>query len=357
MTEKTQLTGNSKVGELQRDQKTQAITGFDIINPNGSTLHIDLSLYAKTSQSVDSANKLREAVYQDYKFQAAHVPAMTAVFENNAKNFPKGIIWASPQTPGLWAEAPGKGAEYAEKASIIKTLSQKYGVDMTGKALMTGNQTLPAGGGPIETAGGKSHEDALAQDYLGKDKKWHKQNSKEALAHEHAHLVPELQNFLTLKQMQEIHKNVPRENLKEQRRLENEANAIEFVNKIMMKPAGIPERDPNKYHDIKPASVKLAARNEYTNEQIEALHRTPIPKSLSAYSQPKVVPVKITGKLYGDNQDHSNFSDLMTTAIKHVENEIPSNQRAVVYSQLAERLHEAINPSTTKKPEASHELT
>lgn len=339
MAEKTRLVGNSQVGGLQRDEQTKAITGFDIVNPNGSTLHVDLSLYAKTSQSPDSAsaNKLKEAVYKNYVFEAEHVPAMTAIFENNAKNFPNGIVWVSPQTPGLWADAPGKGAEYRDKAAIVKELSDKLHIDMTGKALMTGNLTLPIGRGPIEAAGGGTHEDALAQHYLGKDGKWHQQNSREALGHEHAHLVPELQNFSTLTQMQERNKDVPLENLKVQRRLENEAKAIEFVNDAMMKPAGIPERDPTKYQAVKPADVKVEARVDYTPEQIETLHHAPIPKSLSAYSQPKVEVVKVTNKLYGDNQDASSFERLMADAIDHVRNGVPASQHDAIFARLAER--------------------
>jgi hypothetical protein len=340
---KTQLVGNSHVSEMQRDKITGAITGFDIINPNNTKLHIDLSLYSKTSQTVDSADKLKEAVYKNYEFLAEHVPAATAVFENNVKMFPKGVVWAGPQVPGLWADAVGKGVEINEKDAKVKELSTKLGFDMKDKALMTGNLKLPTGAGPIETAGGGTHEDALAQDYLGKDRKWHKQTPQEALMHEHAHLVPELQNFHTISELRVINPGVPPDNLKDKTRLENEGKAIEFVNQVMMKPVGIPERDPDKYREVKPADIEAPARTAYNFMDLESLHQGPIPKSLSTYSQPVAQPVKLNGKLYGDNSDNSHAAELITSALHYVRDTLPTSQQAAVYAQLAERAKEASN--------------
>lgn len=336
----TQLVGNSKVGELQYDKITGAITGFDIVNPNNTKLHIDLSLYSKTSQSISSANKLKESVYQYYGFLAEHVPAATALFENNAKMFPKGVVWAAPQVPGLWADSVGKGLEYTEKNNRIDQLSKKYHVDMRGKALMTGNLTLPGGGGPIETSGGSSYEDALAQDYLGKDGKWHKQTPQEALLHEHAHLAPPLQNFYSVSQQRSIHPALPQENIKMRTRVENETRAIEFVNAVMLRPMGIPERDPSKYFEIKPSNIVAPARMAYKQHDFENLHHTPIPKSLDGYSKPTLKQIQLNKNLYSvaDEADHS--MQVVSSAIRYVAANFSENQQNAIYSRLADRLSE-----------------
>lgn len=132
--------------------------------------------------------------------------------------------------------------------------------------------------------------------------------------------------------------NYHAENVVKERSLRNEAYAITFVNQTMMEPLGRVGRDPGAYDEKKPFGVVAQAAKPYSFTDIENLHAAPIPKWLENYSQPTAEKIPISGKLCGDNrQNNENFTDLMAAAINHVRNEIPVNQQAVVYAQLAER--------------------
>lgn len=356
---KTQLTGNSHVSELQIDEKTNAITGFDIINPNNTKLHVDLSLYSKAAQSVESANKLKEAVYEIYDFRVKHVPTATAIYEQQASKYPNGIVWAQPDVKGLWAEAPGKGFEEIDKAGEYRRLeanlnriaknvngiqdNQNLNFSLAGKALMTGNLTLPAGGDPIRHAGGATTEDALAQDYKGKDGKWYKHNPQEALGHEDLHLTS-MQDVRTIRMIvgeTAFRKGEYRaENILEERSLRNESFAIKFINETMIEPLGRVGRDPDAYQQKKPFDVVAEPAKPYGFTDIEKLHHAPIPKWLEHYSHPVAEPVPINSKLYGSNNV---TTEKLAAAIQFVQKEMPTSQQAAVYARLVEYAKEASN--------------
>lgn len=313
----TKLEGNSKLGNRQIDPETQELRGFDVINPNGSTLHIELSAYSRTSEASGSANKLRETVFENYQFLVENVPAATAVFESNAREFPKGVTWQKPGAIGLWNKSsPGKGdnTENPQTAPVI----------------MTGNLNLPSGADPIQSSGGASHEDARAQEYFSKDKTWNMHLSPEALLHEHVHATPEYQNWQsTQAQLDKNAKsgiNIPRDNLMEVIRLENEGKAIEFVNKTMLSPLGIPERDPNAYRTVKPSNITVQPRDNYSEHDKNRLHNGPIPEELQSYSHPRAVPLQKHSSI-NDKIDANLTAEHKIIALSRYINELPKHQR------------------------------
>lgn len=320
----TKLEGNSKLENRQINPETQELLSFDIKNPNGSTLHIDLSTYSRTSESAKSANALREAVFENYKFLAENVPAATAVFESNAREFPQGITWQKPGTMGLWNKSsPGKGDNTDNP--------------QTTPVMMTGNLRLPSGADPIQSSGGASHEDARAQEYLAKDKTWNMHLSPEALLHEHIHATREYQNWLStqaqLDKNTQADINIPRDNLTEKMRLENEGMAIEFVNKTILAPLGIPERDPNAYRTVKPANAAIQTRYEYSEDDKEKLRNGPIPEELKSYSHPKAIPLEKHSSI--NEKIGSNLSpELKIVALSQYIYALPEHQRQP-YEKLA----------------------
>ncbi len=280
--EKTRLTGNSELGPRQLDPVTGVLVGFDIKNPDGSKLHVDLRDYGRPQETDHSAGRLRETVYQTYDFLARNVPAATPVFESIAREFPRGMIWVKPEKNGLWNEiSPGKGDDPGDPGRDPVQL--------------TGNLRLPRGNDAIATGGGAMHSDAAAQDYLGKDGKWHSQLPAEALLHELVHSTRELQNWRSVEAeaafLSQQGRSVPVENLKELIRLENEARAIELVNQSMLAPLGVGERDPSAYRINKPASVAPLPRSDYATEDTEKLRHAGVPEELASYSRPNIEPL------------------------------------------------------------------
>jgi hypothetical protein len=275
---KLKLVGNSTVSPMQYDKETEAAIGFDIQNPNGTKLHVELPQYLRQSEASHSANKLRAQVYHDFKFLAENVPAATPMFESIANDYPKGIAFQRADKFGLWNESPGKNEN---------TLDPK-----SAPAVITGNLRLTEGDSPLQSGGGGASTDMKAHHFLGKDGKWHVHTHEEALLHELSHSVKNLQNMLSAKEMLEENAKagviIPVENVKINIRQENEARAIALVNKVLASPLRRPEQAPDSYGMMRPFGTNFQSAKAYTSAEMDALKRVPIPEELSALSQPKV---------------------------------------------------------------------
>jgi hypothetical protein len=174
---------------------------------------------------------------------------------------------------------------------------------------------------------------------LGKDGTWGAQISPEALLHEHVHATREYQNWLSIQTQYELNKiagiNIPAQNLKEVIRLENEAKAIEFVNKTMLSPLGVSERDPNEYRTVKPANVSVQSRQEYTEEDKERLRSGIVPEELKEYSQPRLVPV--VKSISESGQIGIGLSSAQKViALSQFISELPEHQRQPLQKAVAE---------------------
>jgi hypothetical protein len=332
--EKLRLENNSIVQPMQYDAATGTATGFDISNPDGSKLHVQLPQYLRQSETSQSANKLRVQVYEDFKFLAENTPAATPMFESVARDYPKGVAFLKADKMGLWNETPGKNEN---------TLDPK-----SHPAIITGNLRLPEGDSPMLTGGGGVVSDKKAQHFLGKDGKWHAHTHEEALLHELAHSVKTLQNMLSVAEVLEQNAksgiSIPMENVKINIRLENESRAIELVNRVLSAPLGRPEQEPSSYNMMRPFGVKVNLPKSYSPEELDKLKVVPVPLELKEFSQPKVV----------ESQQHTKEDKVSLTpeqqsyfVAKELADLTPSHQDILkkdpVYSVLFDRQQELEN--------------
>ncbi len=251
------LQGNSILGAMQYDKVTDMALGFDIFNPNKSVVHINLSQYSKKDSDNASNNLLRQFVYEKYAFLAENVPAATALFESNAKTFPKGFVLLDADDKDVFSYMgylkdgkPGKQLPVSIKGNVLAE-DRVY----RGKSGFWDILT-PEGG------------------------VWYRYHPEEVLLHEHCHASMELQDWTP-------HAQRDYDDMLKQRIVPiREVVPIEFVNETMLKPREQPPRDPDDYFTIRIPADGVRGVDRPTD--IEALRHGPIPDELKQYSHPKV---------------------------------------------------------------------
>lgn len=92
----TQLNGTATIDHIQRDNHSE-LQSFDIVvppskvQPEGSTIHFDLSHYSRPNESDASNKALRETILKNSQFLAENVPAFTplvaSIAESGARKF------------------------------------------------------------------------------------------------------------------------------------------------------------------------------------------------------------------------------------------------------------------------------
>jgi hypothetical protein len=260
MAEFIRLDGNSKVSEPLTDKNTGEILSFEIANPNGSKLHVDMTRYIAVSHfwlASKPTSELRQDVYDAYKYLTENIPATTPLLEDIASEFPMGVLHEKADQMGAYNNSPGKNSSNA--SSPIDT-----------PAVVIGNINLPKLNGFEQPA----------RQYHGVDGKWYVNSDAEVLMHELAHSSKKLQNWTPegIKQydLDIALKVTP----------ENERRAMEFVNATMRAPSGKMLEDTSTYFEKRPESLPTNTASEL---DVDKLLLGNIPKEFAGYSSPSLV--------------------------------------------------------------------
>lgn len=262
MTDSTKLINNSKITNEVFETESGIVKGFDVVNPNGSKVHIDLSQYVSKSHEwyqSESTPELRREVYTAYKALVENVPAATPLFENIAENFPQGISHEKSDYLGAFNNSPGKNS--SNTSSPLDT-----------PIVILGNISLPKMNG----------HDQPGKYYMGVDRQWHTNSPVEVLLHELGHSSSKLQNWtpagIALYNQDLAQGIAPKD----------EKRTMEFLSTVLRVPIGKVAEDLESYSLKRPDNLVPAPNPP---KDFEGLRHGQIPKLFEEYSQPKVVPV------------------------------------------------------------------
>jgi hypothetical protein len=341
MVQQTQLEGNSKISNQVFETGTDVIKGFDVVNPNGSKVHVDLSQYVSKSHpwyTSESTPELRREVYNAYEALVENVPAVTPLFENIAENFPQGISHEKSDQLGAFNNSPGKNNE--NHSSPLDT-----------PIVIIGNISLPKMNGVEQPA----------SYYMGEDKQWHRTSSAEVLLHELGHSSSKLQNWtpagIALYNQDLGNGTAPKD----------EKRTMQFLSTVLRVPIGKVAEDLESYSLKRPDNVSLIAVPT-PPVNLEGLRHGPIPKQFEEYSHPRAVPVinesaidtNSVGK--GDSQSLQNVTltakDKLAAVAAHI-NTLPERQRPPLQAALADKANKiglAVEDTRSSSQQQTQEL-
>lgn len=349
MTESTKLINNSKITNEVFETESNIVKGFDVVNPNGSKVHVDLSQYVSKSHEwykSESTSALRREVYTAYKALVENVPAVTPLFENIAEKFPQGISHEKSDQLGVFNNSPGKNS--SNTSSPLDT-----------PIVIIGNISLPKMNGYEQPA----------KHYMGVDKQWHPTSAAEVLLHELGHSSSKLQNWtpagIALYNQDLAQGIAPKD----------EKRTMEFLSTVLRVPIGKVAEDLDSYSLKRPENLVPAPNPPM---DLEGLRHGPIPKLFEEYSQPKAVPVNeqssintntklasIEGEFLNDRTQNQQISHTDKSAISNQDKialaaqeigRLPKQQQVGAFVRLEEIAVKLNVPINIPKNESATEL-
>lgn len=344
----TNLVGNSKISEPEVNNH-QWIDGFIINNPNGLNIQVNLQHFV-IKDAADKENKaLRQTIYDTYKLAAESVPAFTPLAECVAQSSqyifhsdagkPEGVF-----SNMIYLKNPLKieGNNLPERFPVVN---------------ISGNPELPDRKIPIEFDTDKGHIKTIAQIeqqnkyYLGKDGLWYTTNPLEVVVHEVAHACKDLQNLTTEGDL--AYKTSKKQGITP----EDEKRVIDFVNKILIEPRGMPGRDLNSDTAQKPNNAPLGKYAPLNGNGLENLKQGPIPDELKQYSVPKLMDFQ--GRF--NNQSNGVLLEMARSfnidLITKLQEELADFNHAHQLKLIGDRINENVNSNIKQQASTLHMLS
>lgn len=311
----TMLVNNSKLSPLVKDEDGNVI-GFSIENPNHTHLSVDLKDLTlgdfETHNSFEKALKLkvnnliRQTIYDTYDLAAKAVPAFTPLSECLAKETSL-IKHTNGDIEGFYFRFIPKEVKDNSQTGLV--------------ANIRGNPLLPSQEGYVKNKDGSTQHVINEQGikyYMAKDGKWYPNDPLSLVVHEISHGCNDLMHWSK-------EKNKEFESFLSAKKVHVfETIAIDFVNRTINEPLGMPGRDPAAYYLTKPEGAPLGQYSPIGKKGMELLMQGEIPAELKHYSHPEL------------NNSNGKVSQAENNTLAQLENAIHPKLLAALKKELTD---------------------